>query len=106
MNFNLSEPVDEAALTITDDDGRIVKTMTMGPLEAGVNTQTVDGVPTDGTYHFAIGLPPDSDVEATTLESGTVEGVLNQDGAVKLEINGRQISIADVWRVEQGADSV
>ena len=49
FGVELQQPADKVTATITDKDGKVVRTIDIGELKAGVHTFTWDGTMTDGT---------------------------------------------------------
>lgn len=49
FGVELQQPADKVTATITDKDGKVVRTIDIGELKAGVHTFTQDGTMTDGT---------------------------------------------------------
>lgn len=49
FGVELQQPADKVTATITDKDGKVVRTIEIGALKAGVHTFTWDGTLTDGT---------------------------------------------------------
>lgn len=49
FGVELQQPADKVTATITDKDGRVIRTLDIGDLRAGVHTFTWDGKQTDGT---------------------------------------------------------
>ncbi|MBF0178671.1 MAG: hypothetical protein HQM03_01455 [Magnetococcales bacterium] len=93
-----------ANITLFDASGQVVKTAS---LEAGAGEQRFAiqdaGLP-DGGYTFAVTLTDANGVTIAvpTLESGVVEGVVNDTSRLLLEVNGRLIDLLDVRKVELG----
>lgn len=49
FGVELQQPVDKVTVTITDNTGKVVRTLELGGLSAGVHTFTWDGTQTDGS---------------------------------------------------------
>ncbi|MBF0296274.1 MAG: hypothetical protein HQL96_13885 [Magnetococcales bacterium] len=93
-----------ANITLFNASGQVVKTAS---LAAGAGEQRVaiqDGGLADGSYTFAVTLKDSNGVTIAvpTLESGEVEGVVNDTSRLLLEVNGRLIDPLDVRKVELG----
>ncbi|EJM3908096.1 flagellar hook assembly protein FlgD [Salmonella enterica subsp. enterica serovar Kentucky] len=82
FGVELQQPADKVTATITDKDGRVVRTLEIGELRAGVHTFTWDGKQTDGTtvpngsYNIAITASNGgTQLVAQPLQFALVQGV-------------------------------
>lgn len=82
FGVELQQPADKVTATITDKDGRVVRTLEIGELKAGVHTFTWDGKQTDGTpvpdgsYNIAITASNGgTQLVAQPLQFALVQGV-------------------------------
>ena len=92
--YNLTEPA-EIAITITDENGSVVKTIYPGQQDAGSHILSWDGTDStgnsveDGTYQYTV-LANDGNgySEVSTSVSGTVDGVTYNNGKAYLVVQG------------------
>jgi len=113
-DFSLEVPssADAVIVSITDDSGRVVRTMNLGPRDAGRTDMAFDGLSDNGTP-----LPPGSysmqviatkngtPTEASLLERGAVTGVSFLDGVAELLVGGRRIRLPDVVEINVARDA-
>ncbi|WDP91746.1 MAG: flagellar hook capping protein [Desulfobacter sp.] len=92
--YNLTEPAD-VAVTITDADGSVVRTLYPGQQEAGAYLVSWDGTDAsgdavaDGTYSYTVMADYGSGYETLSASlSGTVEGVAYNNGKAYLVVQG------------------
>lgn len=85
---------DKVSVTITDKNGLEIRHLELGALEAGVHDFVWDGkndagtAVTDGSYTVSVkAYKGDTKVSASTLELGTVTGVLTSGSEVKVDVN-------------------
>lgn len=108
FNFNLSEDASEATITIYDEDGNEVTTLSCEDLSSGSVSVTWDGTDSngdtvdDGTYTFEVAAS-DADgnsVTASTSITAAITGVLYSGGTAYLVTSdGSQIAYGDVTAV-------
>lgn len=108
MYYSLGESITDAYLNIYDQDGDLVRSVSLGSKQSGNYEYVWDGLDyngkeaADGTYNVAIaannmdGKP----VLVQTEISGTVAGVLTENGEQYLRLkDGRVVSFANVKEV-------
>ena len=102
---------DSVVVSITDKNGKVVRTMNVGPRSAGKTALEFDGLDQQGNP-----LPPgdysmkvvaqknEVPVSASMIERGAVSGVSFVDGVAQLIVDGRMVSLPDVLEInERGA---
>jgi len=105
--FNLESDAD-VTVQIKDSDGSVVKTISAGLLSSGDETITWDGTDNTGnsvaagsyTYEVTASASDGSTVDATTYTTGLVSGVEFMNGSAFLKVDGMDVSLANVVRVE------
>lgn len=102
LNFELNLPA-KVSITLYDLEGKPVKWLEPQLYEAGEHKVDLqDAGLEDGTYTFAVNIKEASgDAVATTLESGTVSGVVRTDQGVMLDLNSRQVELSHIRRVQR-----
>ena len=93
FGVELQQPADKVTATITDKDGKVVRTIEIGALKAGVHTFPWDGTLTDGTtavngsYNVAIHASNGStQLVAQPLQFALVQGVIRSNGGNTLDL--------------------
>ena len=114
MSFELSAPAAALQVTIRDENGVAVRTLTLGGAEAGLNNASWDGLDADGNplpqgfYTFEI-QATDTDgqpVSATPLMQGIVDRVgFGPDGVV-VWVNGQPVPYNDIRSIGWPIDDV
>ncbi len=107
VRFNLAENA-AAAIHLYDGSGRLVKSTEAQTFQSGEQSvEILDPALADGLYTFSVVIPGEDGAEkaVTTLEKGVVTGVVNGKEGVTLEMNGRQVELTEVRRVEQVSSS-
>lgn len=91
--FELDSAADAVDVTIKDSNGLVVKTLTLGDMEAGLHNFTWDGTTTDGSqavdgnYTMSVSATVGSDsVGVTNLTLGTVRSVISNSGGYLLDV--------------------
>jgi len=106
-NFNLANPAENVEVTIYDENGAVVRTLSIKSLSEGSHTFSWDGknkqgerLP-EGKYTFVVNAT-DSDgnsVGASTVSRGMVSAVKYEGGVAVLIVNGQEIKFADVLEI-------
>lgn len=105
LRFELSDAA-TVKVNIFDENGSMVKTIEPkryknGEQNVALNSPGDDIVLPDGTYSFKLeAMDAPESLIMETLEYGMVTGVTNSNSGVKLDVNGRDIDVADIRRVE------
>ena len=91
--MELQQAADKVTATITDKDGKVVRTINIGELKAGVHTFTWDGTLEDGTsapngsYNVAIAASNGStQLVAQPLQFALVQGVIRNSSGNTLDL--------------------
>jgi flagellar basal-body rod modification protein FlgD len=111
LQLDLPASAESVVVTVKDGEGRVVRTMTLGPRPSGRSEFTFDGMNNTGEplppgdYSFSVvatagGKP----VDATILQRGSVDGVTFVDGVAQLLVNGRKVRLPDVLEINRVAD--
>jgi flagellar basal-body rod modification protein FlgD len=104
LGFKLAGAATEISVDIRDQDGVVVRTLTMSPQAAGQHSISWDGLNSDGkrvpeghyTFEVRAIAGDGSAVAATTLVQGIVDSVRYEDGNVLLQINDLDIRLGQV----------
>jgi flagellar basal-body rod modification protein FlgD len=102
----LASAADDVTVKIFDSDGKLVKTLDLDKLDAGVNAFTWDGktdagtTAADGSYTFTVTAKLDGEaVDATSLSVGKVQSVLMDDVGPALSVSG--MGLVDLDDIKQ-----
>ena len=107
MGFELTRPADKVTLTIHDAAGNQVRSLDLGPREAGLNVLAWDGL-TDsgkfapaGAYQFRINAVQGGQaLGSTALHLGAVNSVSQGSQGVKLNLAGNEsVGYADIRQI-------
>jgi flagellar basal-body rod modification protein FlgD len=100
--FKMSE-AGVADINLYDNNGKFVTSTTQSFSKGDQSFEFDDDILADGDYSFSVAVRggDGGSIVAKTYEAGKVSGVVNGDSGVQLEVNGRTLSLADVYRVEQ-----
>lgn len=111
--YTLSESVTALTATVTDADGRVVRTVDLGRQDAGAHTFAFDGKASsgaalpDGEYRVALSATVDGGEQALDVPvdmRAVVDGVdFTQDPPV-LTAGGRSIPLDQILRVQPAGD--
>ncbi len=93
FGVELIQSADKVSATVTDKDGRVVRTIDLGGLSAGVHTFSWDGTledgsaAADGAYNVAISaMNGSTQLVAQPLNFAMVNGVVRSNGNVLLDL--------------------
>ena len=109
LSFNLAGEAKTAKVVIYDAEGSVVRTINLNDLEEGENSVTWDGNDRDGNpctvgeYTFEVTAEDSSGlaVTADTFIVGVVTGITFEEGTPMLQIGSHQVSMGDVFKVNQ-----
>lgn len=109
LGYQLASAAEKVEVTIYDQDGHKVRTMSLGPQESGAGTFSFDGHDDDGNplpagdYSFKIAAfsADDVSVASVTKISGRVSGISFENGYPELLINGQRYPLAAVTEVSE-----
>jgi len=107
LAFTLGSDAAQATITICDEDGNTVKTISCSDLSTGVNSVAWDGTNEsgtaveDGTYTFSVAATDSSgnSVTASTTVTALVTGVSYSGGVAYLTTGSGKIAYGDVTAV-------
>jgi len=108
LPFTLAEAAKQVVAEIRDANGALVRTLTGGKCQEGVNSLIWDGkndagqVLPPGTYTFAVKATnaTGQNVTATTLVQGKVDGVSLEGTVPVLSLGGIDVSLDDIINVK------
>jgi len=93
ITYALGSDAKEVTITITDSNGKVVKTIKTGPQSAGTNTYTWDpGEGVTGIYGIQVSAKDaeGSAVTTSTMGKGTVEAVKFQNDSIYVVVGGKE----------------
>ncbi len=111
FGVELRSPADEVKITLTSKGGEVVRTFDVGPLGAGVESFTWDGLAgegensapvAEGEYTVSIEASQGGDpVSVTTLNYAQVGGVVKTDSGPRLDLGAidGQVGLEDVRQI-------
>jgi flagellar basal-body rod modification protein FlgD len=111
--FELGASAKKVVVSIYDAAGNFIRDLTAASMGSGKQSLTWDGrdlngntVPS-GIYTFGVQAEgaDGEKVSTTTFLTGTVSGVTFRDGITYLTVGGSEVSVGDVTRIRQGAES-
>lgn len=107
LKFDLQSSAASAKITITDNSGRNVRTVTLGASRSGLNSYSWDGRDNSGStlpagsYKFAVSATSTGGgaVSTTTYTTGKIDGVNLSGTTPQLTIGATSIPLSDVISV-------
>jgi flagellar basal-body rod modification protein FlgD len=107
LSFRLSNAAENVEISIYDEQGTVVRTMSLKAMGSGDHTITWNGENNEGedlpegNYTFSVTATgaDGNAIDSYTLTRGIISSVLYQDGAAVLMMNGRQIQFSDVLEI-------
>ncbi len=110
-SFTLPVAAKDTKVTILNGAGQVVRTLNLGAQGAGSHDITWDGLNAqgkqvaDGQYTFQISAKDAQGqaVTATTSFTGTVTGVVQNQGQVQLKVGDRLVDLSSITAVLQGS---
>jgi flagellar basal-body rod modification protein FlgD len=107
IGFDLSRPADRVSVDILDASGSVVRSLELGPREAGVNVVAWDGLTgsgeaaADGAYRFMINaVQSGQQVGSTALHLRLVNSVSQGSQGVQLNVAANEsVSYADIRQI-------
>jgi flagellar basal-body rod modification protein FlgD len=109
ISYNLSGDASSVNISIYDKSGKLVASKEAGPQSEGENHFLWDGIDSfgnqepEGTYTFEVQAKDSSGnaVSALTNSSGTVTGVVFEDGSTYLTLNGgRKVHLSEIESIQ------
>lgn len=109
LGYQLGAAADKVEVTIYDKAGKKVRTLSLGPQEAGAGTFTFDGHDDDGnplpegdyTFKIAAFDADGASVDSITKISGHVTGVSFENGYPELLIGEQRYPLASVTEISE-----
>ena len=108
LSVQLPSDADSVVVSITDKNGKVVRTMNVGPRSEGKSALEFDGLDQQGNplpageYSMkVVAAKNEVPVTAGILERGAVSGVSFVDGVAQLLVNGRKVSLPDVLEINE-----
>jgi flagellar basal-body rod modification protein FlgD len=109
LAFRMSSPGSSGSLFVFDKHHQLVRTIALPALSAGRHAIRWDGITNEGKrapegeYTFEVEAMdgPSKPVSADPIQTGTVTGILFQNGQPVLEVNGKPVSLQDISHVER-----
>jgi flagellar basal-body rod modification protein FlgD len=114
LAIDLEGDATEVTVTVYDKQGKLVKTIEAGPMDAGDRAVPWDGTDeqgrpvANGEYTFKVSArgPDGERVEVSTRQRGKVDGVTYASGYPELVVNGQRVAVGQVVEVlEPGTSS-
>ncbi|MFQ5649086.1 MAG: flagellar hook assembly protein FlgD [bacterium] len=113
IHYRLSEPAASVRIQIRDEDGNVVRTISLQEQLQGNQTYSWDGKDDDGQevpvgkYHFSV-TAQDFDGNPLAAEEfvfGTISSVRYQDGNAILRVGEVEINLTDVIEISSAEDA-
>ncbi len=109
IEYDIGSDASEVKITIYDENGTDVKSITQGSQSSGTQTYAWDGKDNNGNtisagaYTYAVSATDSSgsSVSVSTYASGVVDGVLYEDGVTYLKIGDDKISLSDIIKISE-----
>ncbi|WP_022853074.1 flagellar hook assembly protein FlgD [Thermodesulfatator atlanticus] len=103
----LEQPINDVALKIYDEKGKLIKTLDIGALSAGEHSidwdaKDKDGNPvSDGNYRFYVETPTAEEKSYVTIKTvGRITGALLEDNKYQLLFNGHEeIDLSELEKI-------
>jgi flagellar basal-body rod modification protein FlgD len=107
FRLTLADASAKTSVVITNAAGNVVRTLDLGPQEAGLRSITWDGLDANGkpapsgeyTLSVKATAADDSAVSASTSVLAIVAGVAYENGVAKLVVAGRRVNLSDVVEI-------
>ena len=107
IGFELSRPADSVNVSIKDASGNLVRSLNLGPRDAGVNALAWDGLTNTGAtaaageYQFSVeAVQGGQAVSNTTLNLNVVSSVSQNSQGVQLNLAGsKSVGYADIRQI-------
>lgn len=112
ITFTTSQYATEVEITISDEDGNVVRRLSMKDVQSGTNTFEWDGKDDFGNTvdpgYFTVKISATTaagvDFSPSLTLTGKVESIIYRDGGAYVSVNGTQIALGDITAVgEPGA---
>ncbi len=112
LHYDASSAVDNLTLTITNEEGDVVRTVELGGAEAGEGSYTWDGTDKDGnqmpegeyTFSFSGTDSEGNDILVDEIMHGTITEMDYSTGVPLPSVDGILISLGDIMRLTTEAE--
>ena len=112
LNYDASSAVDDLTLTITNEDGDVIRTVDLGGAEAGEGSYTWDGTDNDGnqmpegeyTFSFTGTDSEGNDILVEEILHGTITEMDYSTGVPLPSVDGVLVSLGDIIRLTTEAE--
>jgi flagellar basal-body rod modification protein FlgD len=108
LSVQLPSNANNVLVSVLDKDGKILRTVQIGPRAAGKSDFTFDGLDSSGNPlppgTYTLKLVADQNktpVQGSILQNGSVTGVSFAEGVAQLIVNGQRISLPDVLEINE-----
>jgi flagellar basal-body rod modification protein FlgD len=108
LSVQLPSNANNVLVSVLDKDGKVLRTMQIGPRAAGKSDFTFDGLDASGNPlppgSYTLKLVADQNktaVEGSILQTGSVTGVSFAEGVAQLLVNGERIGLPDVLEINE-----
>lgn len=109
LGYFLPSDAATVSVTVLDEQGRQVRTLTADETTAGAHRLDWDGTDLDGrrvaagSYTFEVSAvdAEGTDITATSVVTGLVEGITFKNGSAYLLVDGREVPLSEVLEVYQ-----
>jgi len=114
LSFDLGADAETTVISIYDEDGDLVRTVTLDDLTEGMNTYTWDGTNDSGTsvsagtysYEVTATGADGTAIDVSNRVIGTIESVKYEDGTAYLIVGGYKVDLSTIIEVIQEGDEV
>jgi flagellar basal-body rod modification protein FlgD len=107
VRFRMEAPAQNLSVAISDSAGNVVRRISLSDAAAGVTSIEWDGKDDNGNtlaggeYHFSVSGQDSSgnSLTITPLTMGRVTGIVFEDGATLLDVEGARVALSDIVSV-------
>ena len=107
LQFELDQDILQGTIEILDNDGSVVRTISLDTMTAGLRSVTWDGLTNlgvsaeSGNYSYSVTVYDmvGNEQEASPVFTGIVEGISYKDGTTHLDINGMLVPFDKVTHI-------
>jgi len=107
INFKLGDYSKNLTITISDEDGNVIRTEELYGYQAGEHTFTWDGMDEDGNpvetgnYSYSISATSEDNTDVRVIEYiyGSVDSVRYENGSAIFQVNGEDVPFSQVLEI-------